>query len=129
MGKKAAFGTHHAVDLCLSSTASVFYNALVVAGGTACAQALSQDGAALHFVLETYKHSKSTCTLNEGDQLLASLGMRLHPERGCALNIPTPGVILADGHTAQEAEIASEFIAVLTTGRHWGRLNVDAVPA
>jgi catalase len=124
-----ATGRTLAVDLCLSSTASVFFDALVVAGGAACAQALSQDGAALHFVLQTYKHSKSICALNEGDQLLASLGMRLQPERGCALNIPTPGVILADGHTAQEAEIASEFIAALTTGRHWDRLNVDAVPA
>jgi catalase len=117
------------VDLCLSSTASVFYGALVVAGGTACAQALSQDGAALHFVLETYKHSKLACTLNEVAELLASLGMRLQPERGCALNIPTPGVILADGHTAQEAEIASALIAALITGRHWGRMKVDAVPA
>jgi catalase len=63
------------VDLCLSSTASVFYGALVVAGGTACAQALSQDGAALHFVLETYKHSKLACTLNEVAELLASLGV------------------------------------------------------
>jgi catalase len=124
-----ATGRTLAVDLCLGHTASVFFDALVVAGGAVSVQALIQNGAALHFVLEAYKHNKSICALNEGAQLLASLGLSLQPERGCALNIPTPGVILADGHKAQEAEISSELIAAITLGRHWDRLNVDAVPA
>ena len=117
-----------AVDLCLGSTASVLFDALVLAGGAASAQTLGQHGGALHFVLQTYKHHKSICALNEGAQLLASLGMGLQPERGCALNMPTAGVILADAHTAQEAEIGSVFIAAITELRHWDRPNVDAVP-
>ena len=43
--------------------------------------------------------------------------------------MPTAGVILADAHTAQEAEIGSVFIAAITELRHWDRPNVDAVPA
>ena len=124
-----ASGRTVTVEACLGCTASVLYDALLVAGGEASAQALRQNGAALHFVLETYRHSKAICALDEGVDLLASLGFTLQPERGSALSIPTPGVILADGHKAQEAEISSEFIAAITALRHWDRLNVESVPA
>lgn len=124
-----ASGRTVAVEASLGCAASVLYDALLVAGGEASAQELRHNGAALHFVLEAYRHSKAICALNEGADLLASLGFTLQPERGSALSIPTPGVILADGHKAQEAEISSEFIAAITVLRHWDRLNVESVPA
>jgi catalase len=128
-GVSTVSGRTVAVDVNLHSTASVLFDGLLIAGGLAAAQALSQNGAAVHFVLQTYRHSKPICALNEGAQLLSSLGLSFQPERGSALSIPTPGVILADGHKAQEAEISSEFIAAMAAHRHWDRLNVDAVPA
>ncbi len=117
------------VDLCLASTASVLFDAVLLPGGADCAQALLRTGAALHFVLEAYQHCKPLCAVNEGALLLSSLGFSLEPARGTALSIPTPGVILADSHKAQELEISGEFIAAIAAQRHWDRLHLDAVPA
>lgn len=124
-----ASGRTVSVDLNLTNTASVFFDAVLVPGGETAAQTLMQLGAALHFVLEAYQHGKPVCAVNEGAALLASLGFTLCPERGSALSIPTPGVILADSHKAQEVEISGELIAAIAAQRHWDRLHIDAVPA
>ncbi len=124
-----AAGRTLAVDLPLVGTASVLFDALLLPGGSASVQALAAQGQALHFVLEAYRHCKPICALGDGVQLMASLGFTFEPERGSALHIPTPGVILADPQKALEGEIAAEFIAAVAAHRHWDRLNAEAVPA
>ncbi len=124
-----AGGRTLAVDLSLGQTGSVLFDALLLTGGATAVETLQQLGTALHFVLEAYRHGKPICALDEGANLLASLGLSFSPERGSALSIPTPGVILADGHKAQEEEISTAFIAAIVAGRHGDRLNGEAIPA
>ncbi len=124
-----ASGRTLAVDFSLGSASSLMFDALLIPGGAASAQALAQLGAAVHFVLETYKHCKPICAVNEGVDLLATLGFSLSTERDVAMTMPTPGVLLADTRKTQEGQISQEFLAAVAQHRHWDRANLDAVPA
>ncbi|MDP1565563.1 MAG: catalase HPII, partial [Polaromonas sp.] len=73
-------------------------------------------------------HCKTLCALNEGVQLLGSLGFALEG-KGDQVMEPTTGVLLADARKAAEGQIAQAFISSIAAHRHWDRLNVDAVPA
>lgn len=97
-----ATGKNLAVTKTFYNTASVMFDALLIPGGAGSSAMLRQLGAALHFVLEAYKHCKPIYAVNEGARLLASLGL---------------------------SEISQEFIAAIALHRHWDRVNVDAVPA
>jgi catalase len=121
-------GKQLAVDHTFHNTASIMFDAVLVPGGAASATALSQTGEAVHFVLEAYKHCKAVCALDDGAQLLGTLGFALE-EHGDAVMEPTAGVLLADARKAAEGRISQAFIAAITAHRHWDRLNVDAVPA
>jgi catalase len=44
---------------------SVMFDAVLVPGGAASAQALMKDGDAVHFVLEAFKHCKALCLIGE----------------------------------------------------------------
>jgi catalase len=61
--------------------------------------------------------------------LLATLGFSLSTQKGVALTVPTPGLVLADSQKTAEGEITQEFIAAIALHRHWDRVNVDAIPA
>ncbi len=121
-------GKQLAVDHTFSNMSSVMFDAVLVPGGAASAEALSQLGDAVHFVLEAYKHCKSICALDDGAQLLSTLGFAL-TGNGEQVMEPTVGVLLADARKAAEGQISQAFIAAITSHRHWERLNVDAVPA
>jgi catalase len=118
-----------AVDSTFSNTGSLMFDALLIPGGVASSEALCQLGAALHFVLQSYKHCKPICAINEGTALLSSLGFSLSQQKDTALTEPTSGVLLADSHKAQEGQISQAFIAAIAQHRHWDRINLDAVPA
>ena len=64
-----------------------------------------------------------------GTRLLATLGFSLSRQKGVALTVPTPGLVLADSQKTAEGEITDEFIAAIALHRHWDRVNVDAIPA
>jgi catalase len=102
---------------------------VLIPGGSGSASALCQLGVAVHFVLEAYKHCKPICAVNEGTRLLATLGFSLSTQKGVALTVPTPGLVLADSQKTAEGEITHEFIAAIALHRHWDRVNVDAIPA
>jgi catalase len=121
-------GKQLAADHTFANMPSVVFDAVLVPGGAASTAALSQLGDAVHFVLEAYKHCKAICALNEGVQLLSTLGFALEA-KGEPLMAPTPGVLMADTHQAADGQVAQAFIAAIAGHRHWDRLNVDAVPA
>ena len=123
-----ATGRQLTVDHTFGNMPSVMFDAVLVPGGAQSAVALAAIGDAVHFVLEAYKHCKTICALNEGVQLLASLGL------GTAKNaeqvaLPAAGVLVADARKVPEGQISLEFITALAQHRHWDRANVDAVPA
>jgi catalase len=115
-------GQQLAVDHTFANMPSVMFDAVLVPGGAACAEALARDGAAVHFALEAYKHCKTLCVIGEGVQLLRSLGIG---EQGSAL----PGVLIGKNDPPGRAQLAQEFIAAIARHRHWTRPNIEAIPA
>jgi len=121
-------GKQLAVDHTFANMPSVMFDAVLLPGGTESVVALAQLGDAVHFVLEAYKHCKTICALNEGAQLLSTLGFALEAQTSHVLE-PTAGVLLADARKAAEGQISQALIAAIASHRHWDRVNVDAVPA
>jgi catalase len=89
---------------------------------------LSAMGDAVHFVLEAYKHCKTICAINDGAQMLSTLGFNLdkNPE---VIAVPTAGVLIADARKVSEGQVSQDFMTAIALHRHWDRLNIDAIPA
>ncbi len=121
-------GKQLSADHTFSNMPSVMFDAVLVPGGAVSVTSLVQLGDAVHFVLEAYKHCKAICAVNEGVQLLRTLGFALEAH-GDQVMEPTAGVLLADARKAADGRISQAFIAAIASHRHWDRLNVDAVPA
>ncbi len=116
------------VDHTFTNMPSVMFDAVLVAGGAQSAAAMAAMGEAVHFVLEAYKHCKPICAVNEGVQLLASLGFT-QGKNAEQVTQPAAGVIVGDARKAPEGQLSQEFMAAMAQHRHWDRANVDAVPA
>ena len=104
------------------------FDAVLIPGGAQSATALCAIGDAVHFVLEAYKHCKTICALNEGVQLLASLGLTAG-KNADQVALPAAGVLVADARKVLDGHISVEFISAIAQHRHWDRAGVDAVPA
>jgi catalase len=103
---------------------SVMFDAVLVPGGAACAEALLRNGDAVHFVLEAYRHCKPICVIGEGVELLRTLGVG----QGDAAAAPA-GVVIGRNDPATRLQMAQDFIAAIAKHRHWARAQVDSVPA
>jgi catalase len=79
-------------------------------------------------VLEAYKHCKTICALNEGVQLLNSLGLAAG-KNAKLVALPTAGVLVADARKVPDGQISQDFIAAIAQHRHWNRANIEAVAA
>ena len=84
----------------------------------------------VHFVLEAYKHCKAICTVGEGVQLLATLGVGADPAKAPGRR----GGGRDAGHQprrhhARPRRSRSDFVAAIAKHRHWDRANIEAVPA
>ena len=123
-----ASGRQIPIDHTFTTMPSVMFDAVLIPGGASSAEILCGLGDAIHFVLEAYKHCKTICAINEGVQLLNTLGFKAdkNPE---IVTVPTPGVIIADARKVVEGQVSHDFMAALALHRHWDRVNVDAIPA
>jgi catalase len=111
------------VDCTFQSMPSVMFDAVLVPGGAASAQALRVHGEAVHFVLEAYKHCKPLCLIGESVEILRRVG--LLPEEGAA----PAGVIIGTNEPTTRLQMAQDFIAALGKHRHWTRAGIEQVPA
>ncbi|HEY8049683.1 MAG TPA: catalase [Ramlibacter sp.] len=116
-----ANGQQLAVDHTFCTMPSVLFDAVVVPGGTASVQALAQNGQAVHFVLEAYRHCKTICFIGEGVQLLERAGLHDAAE--------TPGIVVGRNEPPARAQLALDFIAAVACHRHWTRPNLDTIAA
>jgi catalase len=122
---KGSTGEDVKVDKNYVSSASVMYDAVLVAGGAASAAALKQHGDAMHWINETFKHCKTVGAIGEGVEVLQLARL--------------PGVTLADsdGVTSDRGVVtaratdgfARQFSEALAEYRHWERQGKDQVPA
>lgn len=116
------------IDHTFSNMPSVMFDAVLIPGGYDSVTTLAGMGEALHFVLEAYKHGKTICAVNEGAQLLDTLGFSTLKSSE-DINIPTPGLIFADARAVLDGQVTQEFITAMSFHRHWCRLHTDAIPA
>lgn len=116
-------GQQLAVDQTWLAMPSVMFDAVLVPGGAASAQALLHSGEAAQFVLEAWRHGKPICLIGEGAELLRALG------GGAPDAPPPPGVVVGRNDPGTRIQLAQDFIAALARHRHWSRAGGDAAPA
>ena len=123
-----ASGKQIPVDHTFTNMPSIMFDAVLIPGGASSVTELCGMGDAVHFVLEAYKHCKTICAVNEGVQLLATLGFS-HGKNPEAIFVPTPGVNIADIRKVLDGQVTLDFTSALAMHRHWDRINIDAIPA
>jgi catalase len=127
---KAADGSSVEVQRAGSAVGSVLYDAVFVPGGKHI-QKLLQNGDALHFVNEAYKHGKPIGVLGEGVQLLERASIPrvsadgVNPQAAERLDA---GIIAVTEGSAAKA-FAETFIRAIAQHRFPLRPNLAAVPA
>lgn len=116
------------VDRSFTTMASVLYDAVVVACGPRSVSTLSDDGYAVHFVTEAYKHLKPIGAYGAGVDLLRKAGIdnRLAEDT----DVLNDQAVVTTKAAADELpeRFAEEFAAALAQHRCWQR-RTDAVPA
>ncbi|MEO7271327.1 MAG: catalase [Vicinamibacterales bacterium] len=110
----AASGAAVEVDLPLPAAASVLFDATIVAGGAAAAQALSTDGRALEFVKDTYRHCKTIAVLGDGRLVLDKAGIPSQLPDGSA----DPGLVF---ESKGAKGLADAVVAAIARHRHFER--------
>jgi catalase len=111
----ASAGESIEVDATLETAPSVLFDAVVLPDGAAAIEVLKQDGQALEFLRDQFRHCKSILALGAGAELLEKAS--IEPKDGDS------GVILASA--PGRSEIIQKFIAAIAKHRHYER---DASP-
>jgi catalase len=106
---KGADGGTFEVDATLENSPSVLFDALVLPDGAEAADALSQDGHALEFLKDQYRHCKTILALGASSRLLQQAGIKSELPSGAE-----DSGLLIDGD-------AQAFIAALAKHRHPAR--------
>ncbi|MUL40585.1 catalase [Streptomonospora sp. PA3] len=124
----ATDGQSLAVDRAMHTMSSVLYDAVVVAGGADCAAALAEDGLALNYVAEAFKHAKPVAALHEGVDVLTAAPLPRLQLAGPADSeaVVDQGVITHRG--GDPARFYDAFARVLAGHRVWDR-DAARVPA
>ncbi|MGN6338325.1 catalase [Mycobacterium sp.] len=116
------------VDRSFTTMASVLYDAVVVACGPRSISTLSNDGYAVHFVTEAYKHLKPIGAYGAGVDLLRTAGItnRLAEDT----DVLNDQSVITTKAAADELpdRFIEEFAAALARHRCWER-RTDPIPA
>jgi catalase len=114
------------VDMNYPTTSSVMFDAILVPGGSDSVSALKDQGDALHFINEAYRHCKTIGALGEGIQLLQASAIKAvtftNPE-GNTTKVEL-GVVTG-GKTAELKSFFKDFREALAQHRHWEREKKD----
>ena len=114
------------VDKFLLTTASVFYDAVYVPGGTNSVATLEADPDALHFLNEAFKHCKAIAADADAMQVVKAtyFGNKV-PEDNSAESAIVEGVIIE----ADPGSLSKKFIEAIKQHRFWDREKPRKVPA
>jgi len=119
-------GTNIPVDKSLMTTASVFYDAVYVPGGTNSVATLEAEPDAIHFLNEAFKHCKAIAADAGAMQVLqATYFARKLPEDNSDDSVLTEGVVIA----GDPGKLSRQFIAAIKQHRFWEREKPRKVPA
>lgn len=116
------------VDRAMNTMASVLYDGVVVPCGPESVHTLQNDGDAMHFVIEAYKHLKPVGGFGSGVGLLRGAGVAAQLADGTDV-VSSDGVVSTTA-AADELpdQFASDFAGALAQHRAWGR-ETASVPA
>jgi catalase len=108
------------------TTASVFYDAVYVPGGTNSVATLEAEPDAVHFLNEAFKHCKAIAFDTDALQVIKAtyFGRKL-PEDNSDETVLIEGIITGDNAN----KLAKQFIAAIAQHRFWEREKARKVPA
>ena len=116
------------VDKSYVVTASIMFDAVLVAGGRGSVETLKGHGDALHFVNEAFRHCKTIGAIGEGVELLrASQLTGVTFSEGSEPVVDLGVVTLADA--AAVSSFNEHFAEAIAQHRHWQREQKERVPA
>jgi catalase len=123
------------VDRAMNTAGSVLYDAVVVADGDDAMVTLVNDGYAIHFVAEAYKHAKPLGILGAGATLAEAARLPIfegtdrvsEPASKPAMSA-LEGVVLAPVGTKVDKQFTTELVAAVAAHRFYER-PVDGVAA
>ncbi len=115
-----------AVAKSLLTTASVFYDAVYVPGGTNSVATLESDPDAVHFLNEAFKHCKAIAFDADALQVIKAtyFGRKL-PEDNSDEAVLMEGVVMGDDASV----LSTKFIKAISKHRFWDREKARKVPA
>jgi catalase len=124
-----ADGGEMPVDRNLVTMASVLYDAVIIAGGAQSVDTLIENGDAVHYAMEAYKHAKAVGAIGDGIRVLRAnlepLPQLAHEGQG---TVADEGVITTDDCTAEGLLEFGRTFADACGARFFAR-EVEMVPA
>jgi catalase len=124
----SASGQEIMIDQIFLTAASVMYDAIYIPGGQQSVDALMQEGDAIHFINEAFRHCKAIGATGEGVKMIQHShlnGLRL-ADGNARTPVSDRGVVTAS--SASDAFI-KEFAGAIAQHRHWNREQKEMVPA
>jgi catalase len=119
------------VDKSHVTIASIMYDAVFVPGGKKGVEMMKQQGDAMHFINETFKHCKAVAAYGEGVDLLTEAHLVDIDLSGANKKkdlVTDKGVVTSRNGSIKE--FTQEFIKAIAMHRHWERETIkDQVPA
>ncbi|MEJ7608885.1 MAG: DJ-1/PfpI family protein [Bryobacteraceae bacterium] len=115
---RSASGKEINVDKTLLTTDSIMFDAVYVPGGSASVAWLVEQGEAIHFVREAFKHMKAIGATGDGAKLIQRAELKGVSAGGNQPPVSTLGVVLSSS--------PQEFVTAM--GQRWDRQK-DAIPA
>ncbi|MFD2247839.1 catalase [Pontibacter ruber] len=128
--RRSSTGEAMEVDKSHVTTGSIMFDAVYIPDGQQSIQAMKQEGDALHFISEAFKHCKPIATSGNGIALLERafvLGVNFASNTSGEV-MSHKGVVTA-GSEADADEFAGQFIDAIKKHRHWDREEKTMVPA
>ena len=106
----------------------MLYDAVVVPCGQESVETLANDGYAMHFITEAYKHLKAVGAFGSGVDLLRKLGIAEQLADDTDVVVSNGVVSTTAAADDLTDEFADAFVAALAKHRAWDR-ETDPVPA
>ncbi|MBD2310574.1 catalase [Desertifilum sp. FACHB-1129] len=122
-------GEEMEVDKTFLTSASVMFDAIYVPGGSQSIETLKQQGDAIHFINEAFRHSKAIAATGEGEELLKASqiqGVHLNGSQG---EVSSDSGVISVQNASNMHAVAQTFIEAIAQHRHWMRQQKSKVPA
>lgn len=124
---KTMQGEELQVEMTFATGASVMFDAVYVPGGLQSLEVLKQQGDAIHFVDEAFKHCKAIAATSEGIELLAISNIK-------GVNFAQNGSVATEmgvvtSHNGAPNQFVQAFIDAIKQHRYWLRNTKELVPA